>query len=362
MLKWPNHGGQAEQMKTLFQLPTEKKVIDFSANLNPLGPPAWLKREFERMYEHVSTYPDPNYTLTKEAIAKHEQLNADHVLVTNGGAEAIFLVAKYFMGKRAGIVQPTFVEYEQACLHYALDVEDIFLQIDDAFSFPIAEVLNSMHNVDVIFLGRPNNPTGTLVAEADIRILLEEGRRTKTTIVVDEAFVNFLPENEASLTPLLGEYSNLILLRSLTKLFTIPGLRIGYMLASVEVIKTLSDVQLPWSVNSIVSRLVPKLLEDEHFVQQTREWLRSQLAYLRKALKELNFYYTPTQVNFYLLQDKQNRKRSQQLFEFLLEHGLLARHTYNFKSLDGQYLRLAVRSAEENAALIYTLQEWREKH
>jgi threonine-phosphate decarboxylase len=295
-----------------------------------------------------------------EAIAHFEGLERDQVLVSNGGAEAIFLVAKHFEGKRALIVQPTFVEYEKACLHYHVETEDVYLDIQQGFTFPLEHVLAKMNEVQAVFICRPNNPTGTVVEEEVIRILLDEGLKTGTTIIIDEAFVDFLPENIFGLTEWVNHYPNLILLRSLTKMYTIPGLRIGYIMAGREMIQALRSYQIPWSVNAVVAALTPKLLNDLHFVKQTKEWLNSQLGYVSSELDRLGFYVSPTQVNFYLLQDRKDRSQTHQLFLFLLEEGIVARHTHNFKGLNGDFLRLAVRSQEENKQLIRALQIWRE--
>lgn len=359
-MEWPSHGGQLESMKRLFQLSVEKQMLDFSANLNPLGPPRWLNEALKDISESFSRYPDPTYAQVNEVLAHQEGLDREQALVSNGGAEAIFLVAKHFEGKKALIVQPTFVEYERACLHYHVETEDVFLDVQDDFTFPLEQILAKLNKVQALFICRPNNPTGTVVQEEVIRILLEEGLNTDTTIIIDEAFVDFLPDTLHGLSKWVNDYPNLILLRSLTKMYTIPGLRIGYIMARGETIRALRSYQIPWSVNALASALVPKLLHEQSFVPQTREWLHSQLQYISQALDNLDFYCSPTQVNFYLLQDRRGAKYTHPLFLFLLEQGILARHTHNFKGLHGDFLRLAIRSKGENQQLIVALQRWRE--
>ena len=117
-MKWPSHGGQPQQIKQLFQIPEDRLLLDFSANLNPLGVPDWLEEAWIRSFRELDRYPDPNYSAMRQAIADHEGVGSDQVLPTNGGAEAIFLTAKLFEQKRALIVQPTFLEYDRACQHY----------------------------------------------------------------------------------------------------------------------------------------------------------------------------------------------------------------------------------------------------
>jgi threonine-phosphate decarboxylase len=359
MMKWPNHGGQPEKIKQLLNIKTDREILDFSANLNPLGPPSWLKDTLHEHYETITRYPDPSYSKSSVSVASHEGIEQDNVLLTNGGAEAIFLAAKYFEKGKAFIVHPTFLEYERACKHYHIDVEDIFYEQENGFTLPMPVIREKLKEKDVIFLCRPNNPTGTVIAEKDLQLLLEEGKKTGTYVVVDEAFVNFLPTSTPSLSTWLASYPNLILLRSLTKMYTIPGLRIGYMMAHPTIINVLKNGQIPWSINSIVNAVVPKLLEDCSFVEHTRAWLREQSKYVCGILTSLHFYISPSQVNFYLLRDKKQPKRTEELFHFLLEHGILTRHTHNFKGLNGEFLRIAIRAKKENELLVAVLQKWR---
>ena len=360
-MKWPNHGGKSESIKQLLDININEELLDFSANLNPLGPPSWLKETLTNHYETVTCYPDPSYSKSSAAVANHEEIEQDSILLTNGGAEAIFLVAKFFEKGKALIVQPTFVEYERACKHYHIEVEDVFYEQTNGFALPMSVIREKLKEKDVIFLCRPNNPTGTVIAEKDLQLLLTEGKKTGTYVVVDEAFVDFLPSSTPSLSKWLASYPNLILLRSLTKMYTIPGLRIGYLMAHPSIIRVLKNEQLPWSINSLVDAVVPKLLEDKSFVVDTKAWLREQSEYLFEALAPMDFYLSPTHVNFYLLQDKKQPNRTEELFYFLVNHGILPRHTQNFKGLKGEFLRFAIRSKEENQRLVAILQNWREE-
>lgn len=360
-MDWPNHGGQPDALRQKLAFSIPGNAIDFSANINPLGPPTWMKKEIEKQFSKLTKYPDPSYLEAREYLASFEGLKPEQVLVTNGGAEAIFLAAKLFEGKRALVVHPTFSEYEQACLHYHLKVKDVFFSMDEGFNLPLDKILAEFKMTDVMFLCRPNNPSGTIVKEQSIRRLLEEGKKQGTYVVVDEAFVDFLPGKRASLTGYLSDYDNLILLRSMTKMYAIPGLRVGYMLAHPTIIKQGKHWQIPWSVNALAAALIPGMVNDKNFLEHTKIWLQEELSLLRHELQQMNFYMSPTQVNFFLLQDLEFPTETSHLFEYLLKEGIVARHTFNFKGLDGEFLRLAVRSSSENKALLEALKRWREK-
>lgn len=358
-MEWPNHGGQLSEIKRKFNI--DNDVIDFSANIHPFGPPNWMKQEFANSFNLISRYPEPSYRVARVHLAKFDNVHQEEVLVTNGGAEAVFLTTKFFEGKKALIVQPTFSEYERACQHYHLEVKHVFLHKEDGFMLPFNEIIDCLPWADVIYLCRPNNPTGTVVEETAIRMILDQAKETGTFLVVDEAFVDFLADENANLVPLLQEYSQLILLRSLTKMYAVPGLRIGYMLANRNIIDSVKQWQMPWSVNAFAAALIPAMIEDWAFVVDSQKYFDRELKRMRCRLTEMNFYMSPSYVNFYLLRDKENPNVTKELFEFLLHHGVLARHTDNFKQLNGEYLRFAVRSEQDNDFLLDTLSEWRKR-
>lgn len=358
-MEWPDHGGQPDAIRRKFDFAIPEDMIDFSANINPFGPPGWMGKELVNHFEQISRYPDPSYREARKQIALSEGMDTEQVLVTNGGAEAIFLVAKMFEKKRAVIVQPTFLEYERACLHYHLSVEDVFFSLDNEFELSMEAITIACKNRDVVFLCRPNNPTGTVVAEKTIYRLMEEAKKSDTYVVVDEAFADFLPESVPSLAQCLTEYDNLIILRSMTKMFAVPGLRIGYILSNSDFIKKAKQWQIPWSVNTLAAAVVPKMIADKGFVNDTKKWLAEEITFLRHQMNKLNFYMSATQVNYYLLQDLEQPDEMMPLYEYLLKAGIVARHTTNFKGLEGNYLRFAIRSRQENNRLLQALASWR---
>lgn len=358
-MKWPAHGGQPTKIYELTGLIQNGEIYDFSANLNPLGPPVKLKKQFLQSLNRIQNYPDPDYLEATKLVSKHENLPEDSLLLTNGGAEAIFLIAHLFSGKKALIIEPTFSEYKRACEVYNIDVSTISLSINKDFTFPLEEITAKLQEVDLVFICRPNNPTGTMASIAAMKLLIEHASKCGTTIIVDEAFIHFAPNEYEDLTSLIATNYNLILLRSLTKIYSIPGLRLGYIIADKNNISSLRSKQIPWSINGVVTSLLPSLFEDETFIKHTQIWLQEQLSFLKAELTSLGFYVSPTVVNFYLLQDDHNN--TEELFRFLLAHQLIPRHTHTFKNLEGRYLRLAVRNEEENNYLLKVLRLWREQ-
>lgn len=360
MIDWPSHGGRPEQVLPRFGLTGTSGVIDFSVNLNPLGPPPWLAQRLADSLAELSVYPDPDYTAARESIARAEGLSSEQVRLTNGGAEAIFLAAALLAKqglRRAVVVQPTFCEYERACRHYGIDVQHLALQ-SGRFELDEVQGLEAVRSADAVFLCRPNNPTGTLIERGQIESMLEVGKRHGTMLVVDEAFVDFVSPDER-LTPLLASYDNLLLLRSMTKLYAVPGLRLGYLLGVASTVRRIAELQLPWSVNALAASLVAPLLEDHEYRGRLQDWLEIERPWLQAKLMALGLRVVPSRANFLLLQDRTQAQAAPLLLEHLARSGLLARHTHNFIGLNGAWLRVAVRTRQENTQLLDATACWR---
>ncbi|MGP1907651.1 threonine-phosphate decarboxylase [Metabacillus sp. JX24] len=346
---WPQHGGNSSAIQNLLTMKgieAGSNMLDFSANLNPLGIPDTVLLSMQKSLLKSTVYPDPAYIEERGILAAFEGVKMENIWLTNGGAEAIFLVAQLFKRKRAGIFQPAFSEYERACRIHQLHINHCSYE-----DLKDSEAIET----DLFFLCRPNNPTGEMLPEEKIVRLLETAKQAGQYIVVDEAFVHF---SDSSLAHLLGAFPNLILLRSLTKIFAIPGIRFGYVLAQEHIIRKLASLSVPWSVNSAALSVIHALPETKDFLIAAKEWLREEWQFLRGELLEIKFQVSDTEVNFYLLRDPLLQDH-EPLLLFLAGEGILARHTVNFPLIEGSALRLAVRTREENMILLKALRKWR---
>ena len=361
---WPSHGGQAKALLAHFGLPANYRLEDFSANLNPLGPPAWVRDWLTKQLAGLEYYPAPDYCAACHAIAAQHQLQPEQVLLTNGGAEAIYLAAALHADQRAAIINPSFGEYARACHAHRLSISEIALPAPH-FSLDVDALLASLNDVDVLFLCRPNNPTATLIDFSAMQTILARTAAIGCRVVVDEAFVDMVGETvgetpqQGSLAPLLARYSHLMLLHSMTKLYTLPGLRLGYLLADAATVQAVQAHQPPWSVNHLAAELVAPLLADDVFVRRTQRWLATERPRMAQALTQLGLEVVPSQACFFLIRPGVEQRgqgiTSDILFERLLRRGVLVRHTHNFIGLDGEWLRVALRDAPANQRLISVL-------
>lgn len=355
-MKWPSHGSNPQFIYEAMNIPKPESLIDLSANINPLGPPRVLKEKWLDFYRRIEEYPDPYATSLRETIAGKEGLPKEGVLVGNGGAELITLLGRFLAGENVLIIQPTFSEYEKACVANGCSVE--YHHLDENWDLKLDSLTDMLSNTDAVFLCNPNNPTGVSFSYDIVLQLAEACRKNDSYLIVDEAFYDFLSDYEP-LTSILRDYHNVILLRSMTKMFAIPGLRLGYLLANESVIQKLSSFKPHWSVNVIAMLAGEECVKDEEFIRQTITYIEQERQRLFLFFRKEGFEVSPSETNFYLLRDPSITDQLP-LFEYLLRHGVVPRHTMNFPGLEGKWMRFAIKSIAENDRLLEVLKDWRQ--
>lgn len=355
----PSHGSNPQHLFKSLGLSLPEKFIDFSANINPLGPPPALKEKWNDFYQEITVYPDPFAEKLRNRIAEREQISADSILIGNGGAELITLVARFLSGKKVIVAEPSFSEYEKACR--ANDCEIQYHPVmGPYFELSIDELLPRLISADALFLCNPNNPTGIQYPVSTVLSIIQECEKQNCFVILDEAFYDFLVNYE-SFIPYINKFSNLIIIRSMTKMFAIPGIRLGYLAAAPALMAEIGKYQPHWSINTIALLAGELFLQNEEFIKTSQVYISEERERLFTFFKKHHFVVTSSQVNFYLLRDS-NQKEQKNLFEFLLRKGIIPRHTYNFPGLEGKWLRFAIKSKEENSKLMEVLLEWRQLH
>lgn len=352
-MKWPAHGANPHYLTDALQLP--KVTHDFSVNVNPLGPPAWLQEKWGDYFEQLKNYPDPSAVDLRHAIAQQESIPAEQVLVGNGASELLTLLGREFAGKRVLIVEPTFSEYRMVADRNNCLVESIFLSVSDGWDLPLEKIKSKLAGADLVIICNPNNPTGVAYKRSKLLALLDVLEEKGITLVIDEAFYDFA-HDEPSLIQQVNSSSHLIILRSLTKMYALPGLRIGYLAASEAMVQNLALHQPTWSVNALAQQIVPSCINDPEHRQQTRNLIQAEKDRIFPQLHDLSFTVSKSDVNYYLLGGFPFL--SDTLLPFLLKNRVAVRHTHNFPGLDGEYIRLAIRTPKENDYLLELLERW----
>ncbi|WP_077210569.1 threonine-phosphate decarboxylase CobD [Bacillus dakarensis] len=358
-MNWPSHGANPQYLYEQVGIKKPENLIDFSANINPLGPPAFLKEKWLEFYDVINQYPDPYGLKLRNIIAEREEVSTQNVILGNGGAELIALVGRLLAGKQVLIVEPAFSEYEQVCQSNGC-VISYHLVNEDTWDLSMDSLVEKLSNVQAVFLCNPNNPTGVYYRLSTVRKLAEVCREHNVYLIIDEAFYDFLVDYEKTV-PLLKEYSNLLILRSMTKMFGIPGIRLGYALGNTSLLEKITAFQPHWSVNGLAMMAGEECYKDEVFLRKSVDYIRNEREKIIPALMASGYQVSPSQVNFYLLRDPELDNQFE-LFEFLLKKGLVPRHTMNFPVLEGKWLRFAIKSNEENDVLMEALLQWKKLH
>lgn len=325
--------------------PGEGTVLDFSASINPLGPPRSVLRALRRELPAIARYPDPACRDLVQRLAEQHRVEPDQVVVGNGSNELIHAVARTFRPRRVAIAEPTYTEYLRASQLVGADV-DHWLAAGEYFDLDPFDP----EGADLVWLCNPNNPTGRLWPTGALLPWIEGHRHT--LFVVDEAFLSFrVDEAEHSAIPLLERVPNLVVVRSLTKVYALPGLRLGYAVASPARAAHVREQLAPWSVNALAQIAGRAALEDDGFLRQTRAWLPAERETLARWLNGLacDLEVTPSGACFLLL--RLRGVTSAWLTRALLRRGIAVRDASNFVGLDDHYVRVAVRLPEENRRL-----------
>ena len=319
------HGANPENLYRTFNLPMPDKILDFSTNTNIL---TWPDIHIN-LQELASRYPDPDCSKLRMLIAEREHIPPSRILFTNGSNEAIFLLSRLFTQDTA-IIQPAYSEYSRA-----------FRNLHNLFS--LEDIPNFRH----IIIINPNNPTGKYSPLREVIC-----SHPDTLFIVDEAYIDFLLTGEPEK---LYDLENVILLRSLTKIFHLSGARIGYVIAPERIIAAMRELLPSWNVNAIAQELALYFLNDGGFLAQTREFYAEHTPRFMEALRRAGFKAVNSDVHYFLVMADDDLR----VIEHLLRRGIVVRHTRNFAGLDGQnkYIRIATRRPDENAILVEAMKE-----
>lgn len=357
-MQLPEHGSNTQYVYESLKWKQPEKVIDFSVNINPLGAPEVLKEKWGDWFTAIHDYPDPNANTLMEELAAQENIPAAHLLAGNGAAEIITLIARYLAGSKVAVIHPAFSEYAAACRNEGSEVVEIVLAAPE-WHLEASALADKLQGVKAVFLCNPNNPTGIHYNRETVEALIEVCKRTDTLCIIDEAFYDFLPEPVTYIEKVLHQ-QHVIVIRSLTKMYSIAGIRLGFLAGNPALLQEISRTKPHWSVNALAMKAGVACLQDKAHVAETRRFIAAERAAIFRELKKLGFEHSSSQLNFYLLRDPALLTQ-EKLFHFLLEQGLVLRHTENFPGIKGKWLRVAVKQPEANKLLLEALAIWKQQ-
>jgi threonine-phosphate decarboxylase len=319
---------------------------NFSSNVFYEGLPNGLQEHLSQHWDKITRYPEANAQSLQKELAVWHQLQVQQILVTNGATEAFYLIAHFLQKKSATIIIPSFAEYKDACRIHHLQLDFIEWEL-------VTE--NTNFTTEAVFFGNPNNPTGAVFPKEMVCSLLENN--PKTLFIVDEAYVDFTSEI-ISMVDEINRFPNLIIVKSLTKTYAIPGLRLGYIMSQKQNIQAIEVGKMPWSVNTMAIEAGKFIVKNIATITLPLERLLTDTSHFKNAIQQIeNIEMYATTTNFFLCRTKV--KTALELKEYLLqEHQLLIRDASNFRGLTPQHFRIASQKPIQNQLLINAINLW----
>ncbi len=347
------HGGNIYGAARLFGMEKEA-IMDFSSNVNPLGPSSSAKSAAKKSLSLIDRYPDPEMRGLRRAIARYSGVKSENVICGNGSTGLIYLIPRLFKPKKVLIPMPTFTEYAAAVEDAGGNVVAFPLKEEEGFRADPLDMAFALKGMDMAFLGNPNNPTGGLITKVEMMEIVQYALQNGVRLVVDEAFMDFRESD--SIIKEAAQTSHVICLRTFSSFFGMPGLPIGYAVCGETTADDLRGAQEPWPLNIPAEQAAIASLDDWRYIKKTQRFIEQERERLLSALRVLpGVEPFPCPANFILL--KVALDESWHLTERLGRRGILIRDCSSFHGLGDHYVRIAVRTRRENKRLVQALRE-----
>ncbi len=346
------HGGQFHR----------ENVIDFSVNIPELEYPEGFEEVIKEALLQMRKYPDIDGLASKNVIAGYNNTEVDQIVLGNGATELIYLMSRAVDIKIATIIQPTFTEYERALVQNKVDVRYYHLEPENDFKLDKDELVQHLigTNSDLLVLCNPNNPTGTFIEMDTIEYILLGVQNKKMKLMIDESFMDFVSDyrfdrHRDRLNALMKSHSILVI-RSMTKNFMIPGIRTGYAIGSNKIIAAMNKLKEPWSINALALACIPFLLRQNNYLDDLRTWCHGELRFMLSKLNAIDqLTVFDSTANFILF--RLDIGSPKEFMSSIIDGGAYIRTCEDFEGLDQRYFRIALKSREDNNKLIKLIME-----
>lgn len=345
--------GRSNEMKAIHggDIYRNQVTLDFSVNVNPLGIPGEVEAALHDAVKECGKYPDISAEKLSRAVSDMLQIPKEYLLFGNGASELFMAIMHGIRPKKTVIPVPSFYGYEYAAEAASENVWYYIMKEEAQFCLQEDFLEALTEDTELLFLANPNNPTGSLLQKEYLYQLLNHCRDQGIYVVLDECFIEFCGE-EYSMLRELERFDNLMIVRAFTKIFAIPGVRLGYLMCSNKTLRERIRRQLPeWNLSVFAQIAGCACAKQRVFIQQTVDYVREERQFLEKNLREMELQIFPGTADFILLYTKYP------LYNKLLERGIMIRSCENFKGLSEGFYRIAVKSREENERLIQILKK-----
>jgi threonine-phosphate decarboxylase len=354
-VKASTHGDQVFAAARLRGVPLDR-ILDFSANINPLGPSPRAMARLRRDLALIRFYPETENRELRDLIANEAGIDGNCILFGNGATQLLHLIPRVLKPRSAVLLEPSFSEYSSALAHVGCRIHRLTLRPRVGFGLDREALFGLLHRTrpDLMILGNPNNPTGKVIPSPLVSELIDLCSKRRVYLVLDESFLDFTPHPSCAREA--TKNAHLIIVRSLTKFWALAGLRIGYLVACKRLVEKLSSNLEPWSVNTLASVAAAESLRDTKYRDRTFELIRRERTFLTKQLVGLGWLEPlPSETNFLLVRITAPGITSAVLSDRLAKQNILIRDCSNFNGLGHDYIRVAIRRHSDNQRLVDAL-------
>ena len=352
------HGSDIEKICEVYHL-NQKDIVKFGANVNPLGLSENVKKQLSSHLDILSSYPDRDYTTLRNTISEYCNVPAEFILPGNGSSELIALLIQERNPKHTLILGPTYSEYSRELSFSGSTQEYYHLREEDNFVLDVDDLCQTLDGkYDFLIICNPNNPTSSAITTENLRKLITFCAEKNIFVMIDETYVEFAPDiSQITAVTLTKDFTNLMVLRGVSKFYAAPGIRLGYgITGNLDFLKKMKEKQVPWSLNSLGALAGELMLQDKNYIHHTRELILSERTRLLQALSEIPTYKTyPAYANFILLKIQKPGLTSYDIFNTCIRQGLMIRDCSSFECLDGEYIRFCIMNPEDNTHLLNIL-------
>jgi len=329
-------------------------ILDFSSNVNPLGPSPNILKSIKNNLNSISIYPDSNSLNLKKNIQKYTKIPISQIVIGNGATEIIYNFCKAFFSSKTSVLipVPTFGEYEASAKLAGAKI--VFFKTMDLKN-NIDDFIFKLPKNGCTFLCNPNNPTGTLLCKKEMKKIILAAKKKNSLVFLDECFIELVPDHDESIISWIKNYDNLFILRSFTKSYGLAGIRIGYGLGPKNLISILNQIKIPWNVSGLAQQAASSAISTPSYLKKTRKLIKIESNFLKEKISKLkNFELYDSAANFILIKSK---FKSATIQKKLLKNKILIRDCSSFRGLDNFHIRISVKTRKENLKLIKELEK-----
>ncbi|AQQ54315.1 pyridoxal phosphate-dependent aminotransferase [Planococcus lenghuensis] len=352
----PDHGANPLRLYKELNLEPPVRLLDFSENVHPFGPPDFIRQQWPALLPAITRYPDPAAEPFRTAAASFHSVSPDQVAASNGAAEVFTWLARRYRGKRVLLAEPAFSEYRKTLEAEGAQVKTIQLEADDAWALPVNELAPLLADCAAFYICNPHNPTGALIRPEDMKRIAGICRTADCELVIDEAFMDFAGE-AFSFVPQLSANPHVTIIRSMTKMYALPGLRLGYVLGQGDVIRELTAGAAHWNVNALAAAIGAQCFKESGYRRMIREAAVAERQKMTAFLSGAGCKVTDSAVNFLSFRLPPSYDPARFLKD-MLQRGLILRHTYSFNGMDGEWFRIGMKSSADMEALREAIAGW----